>query len=259
MVVYRGRWRHVSSRAGGEGGGDSVVVLQHSVLERERPLKTARMVKVAHILLQNESDVARVVGDIAGRGVGDLANVFGDLAREFSACPSGKNGGELGWVSVGQMVAEFEDACFRSQPEEVVRCRTEYGDHIIWIQDEKMQGEIKPMSVGELSELLTCEKTADGQLELDNVQLIDVREPSEIEIAKLPGFWKVFSLSAFGEWGPNAEYLLDPDKPTIVLCHHGIRSAQVCQFLLKKNFNDLRNVTGGINAYCKIDPSVPEY
>ncbi len=70
---------------------------------------------------------------------------------------------------------------------------------------------------------------------------------------------KVFSLSSFGEWGPNAEYLLDPDKPTIVLCHHGIRSAQVCQFLLKKNFNDLRNVTGGINAYCKIDPSVPEY
>eukprot|EP00889_Picochlorum_renovo_P005366 jgi/Picre1/32396/NNA_007742.t1 len=227
--------RHVCSRAGGQEGGDSVVVLQHSVLERERALKTGRMVKVAHILLQNEGDVGRVMGDIAGIRVGDLSSVFGDLAREYSACPSGKNGESWGGFLWGRWLESLR------------------------MPDEKMQGEIKPMSVEELSELLTCERTADGQLELDTVQLIDVREPSEIDIAKLPGFWKVFSLSAFGEWGPNAEYLLDPDKTTIVLCHHGIRSAQVCQFLLKKNFNDLRNVTGGINAYCKIDPSIPEY
>jgi rhodanese-related sulfurtransferase len=48
----------------------------------------------------------------------------------------------------------------------------------------------------------------------DNVQLMDVREPNEVEKASLPGF-KVYPLSRFGEWAPTLD--LDPKKETIVM------------------------------------------
>ena len=233
-------------------------VLTHGELKQTRPLNTARMVKVSHILLGENAGVSMdtLRGMLPGDGAGEEEKkaVFGDLAREYSTCPSGRSGGDLGWVSTGAMVQEFEDACFRSIPGEFVECDTEYGHHVLYIEADREQGEVKPMSVEELSELLVNDDS------LKDVQLLDVRELSEIDMAALPGPWKVYSLSQFGEWGPNVAYMLDPDVTTVVLCHHGVRSAQVCQFLLRSHqFRDLRNVTGGIAAYARMDPGVPEY
>lgn len=261
----------VHGAAGGDPGkpqsqGDlkETVLVSHALLQRTRPLNTARMVKVSHILLTQSVDVVDMVRDRLCREANEAGSVdemkerFAALAKEYSSCPSGKNGGDLGWVSTGAMVQEFEDACFRSVPGELVECDTEYGHHVIYIEAEREQGEVKPMSVEELSQLLVTGATE--SLELDKVQLLDVREPAEVDMASLPGFWKVYSLSQFGEWGPNVAYMLDPDMTTIVLCHHGVRSAQVCQFLLRSHqFKDLRNVTGGIAAYSRMDPTIPEY
>ena len=233
-------------------------VVSHDELKQTRPLNTARMVKVSHILLGENAGASMetVRGRLPGGDAGEEEKkaVFAELARECSTCPSGRNGGDLGWVSTGAMVQEFEDACFRSIPGEFVECDTEYGHHFIYIEAEREQGEVRPMSVEELSELLANDDA------LKEVQLLDVREPAEIDMAALPGPWKVYSLSQFGEWGPNVAYMLDPDVTTIVMCHHGVRSAQVCQFLLRSHqFKDLKNITGGIAAYARMDPRVPEY
>jgi parvulin-like peptidyl-prolyl isomerase len=57
---------------------------------------------------------------------------FGELARERSDCPSGQEGGDLGWFSPGMMVPEFDDAAFAlgvGDSSEVVE--TAFGYHLI--------------------------------------------------------------------------------------------------------------------------------
>lgn len=240
---------------------------QHEAIKATNKLNTARLVKVSHILCAEDDSatLATIREALQGSRTGDPASqdtsqldTFASLAMQYSTCPSSKSKGDLGWVQVGQMVGEFEDACFRSAPGDIVECSTEYGRHFIYIEAEQAQGEVRPMSVNDLQVLLLTGEL--GDLDLGrNVQLLDVREPSEVEMSKLPGPWKLYSLSAFGTWGPEVAYMLDPDMTTVVLCHAGVRSAQVCQFLLKNQFRDLRNVTGGIAAYSSIDPNVPTY
>ena len=242
---------------------------QHEAIKATNKLNTARLVKVSHILVAEDDsatlaairEALRDSGNDAGNDAGSdasLLDTFASLAVQYSTCPSSKSQGDLGWVQVGQMVADFEDACFRSAPGDIVECSTEYGKHFIYIEAEQAQGEVQPMSVNELQVLLTTGELEDLDLGR-NVQLLDVREPSEVEMSKLPGPWKLYSLSAFGTWGPEVAFMLDPDMTTVVLCHAGVRSAQVCQFLLRNQFRDLRNVTGGIAAYSRIDPNVPTY
>lgn len=108
------------------------------------------------------------------------------------------------------------------------------------------------ISVKELGEILQTAST-------DHYQLVDVREPAEIEIAALPDF-QVLSLSQFPQWSEQIHQCLDADKTTLVLCHHGIRSAQMCQWLVSQGFTQVKNITGGIDAYSLlVDRSVPRY
>ncbi len=90
-------------------------------------------------------------------------------------------------------------------------------------------------------------------------QLIDVREPQELAVATIPGFINL-PLSEYDQWSTNIQQRLQPTVETIVLCHHGMRSAQMCAWLASQGFTDLYNVIGGIAAYSQIvDPSVPKY
>ncbi|HEY9648850.1 MAG TPA: rhodanese-like domain-containing protein [Chroococcidiopsis sp.] len=90
-------------------------------------------------------------------------------------------------------------------------------------------------------------------------QLIDVREPEELAIAHLDGFINL-PLSQFGEWSGQIQAQLDPHAETIVMCHHGMRSAQMCQWLISQGFTNVKNLAGGISAYSdQVDPSVPQY
>ncbi|TBR62004.1 rhodanese-related sulfurtransferase [Westiellopsis prolifica IICB1] len=92
-----------------------------------------------------------------------------------------------------------------------------------------------------------------------NIQLVDVREPQEVAIAHIEGFVN-FPLSQFAEWGNEIHTHLDPHAETLVLCHHGIRSAQMCQWLVNQGFTNVKNISGGIDAYSMlVDPSIPVY
>jgi len=110
------------------------------------------------------------------------------------------------------------------------------------------------MSFGVITVETLAERLAAGP----TAQLIDVREAEELAIAALDGFQR-FSLSEFGVWGPNISELLDPEQETIVLCHHGMRSAQMCGFLVSQGFTQVFNVRGGIAAFSQIDPTIPQY
>lgn len=90
-------------------------------------------------------------------------------------------------------------------------------------------------------------------------QLIDVRERSEVDLAHLPGF-AVYPLSEFEQWSEQILLDLQPETETIVICHHGMRSAQLCQWLALRGFNEVKNVAGGIDAYsCLVDSSIRRY
>lgn len=93
----------------------------------------------------------------------------------------------------------------------------------------------------------------------ERLQLIDVREPQEVAIAALERFENL-PLSDYAEWAETIAQRFDPSIETIVMCHHGMRSAQMCQWLAQQGFTHVKNLVGGIDAYaCRIDPSIPRY
>lgn len=84
--------------------------------------------------------------------------------------------------------------------------------------------------------------------------IIDVREPWEIATASIAGTVNI----PMGDI-PSRLTELDPDRETIVMCHHGVRSAQVAMYLARNGFENVINLAGGIDAWSDIDPSVPRY
>lgn len=94
---------------------------------------------------------------------------------------------------------------------------------------------------------------ADGDHE--QATLIDVREVWELNICALPGFQHIPMQQI-----PARIAELDPARQTIVLCHHGIRSRVVCQFLEQNGFTDVVNIDGGIDRWAKeVDPGLGLY
>ena len=86
-------------------------------------------------------------------------------------------------------------------------------------------------------------------------QLIDVREPHEADIAEIGG-----QLIPMGEILQHVDEIAK-DKPVIIHCRSGARSASVVQALEKQHgFTNLYNLKGGILAWAKeIDPSLATY
>ncbi len=107
---------------------------------------------------------------------------------------------------------------------------------------------------------ITVKELADRLAQADDqLQLIDVREPHEVAIAHIEGF-TVLSLSEFEQWSGKISTDFDPHAETLVICHHGMRSAQMCQWLLNNGFTNVKNIIGGIDAYAlHVDPTIPHY
>ena len=59
---------------------------------------------------------------------------------------------------------------------------------------------------------------------------------------------------------PAQVQALDADRPTVVICHHGMRSAQVAMYLQQQGFGKLFNLSGGIAAWAaQVDSAMPTY
>ena len=89
----------------------------------------------------------------------------------------------------------------------------------------------------------------------DNFTLIDVREPHEYQIARIPGA-RLIPLGELpkhlGELDPKAEYVMH--------CKTGGRSQKAVDLLKQNGFQNVLNMTGGITGWSdKVDPTVPKY
>lgn len=87
------------------------------------------------------------------------------------------------------------------------------------------------------------------------VVLLDVREASELEIARID---EAIHIPMNEVPGRLAE--LDESRPVVVICHSGARSRRVAEFLAARGFEAVFNLTGGIDAWSReIDPGIPRY
>lgn len=76
--------------------------------------------------------------------------------------------------------------------------------------------------------------------------LLDVREPWEYRICHLDDS----KLVPMGQV-PNSLDQLDPSQGIVVICHHGVRSAYVGQFLEHRGFSKVINLRGGLDAWAR--------
>ena len=89
-------------------------------------------VKASHILVSSESEAKALKSEI------DEGASFEELAKKYSKCPSGKNGGDLGYFRRGQMVKEFENAAFDTEINKISDpIKTQFGYHLIKVYDKK--------------------------------------------------------------------------------------------------------------------------
>lgn len=87
------------------------------------------------------------------------------------------------------------------------------------------------------------------------LQLLDVREPWEVAIVALPGSVHI-PLAEL----PRRLGELDPGKPLVAMCKAGGRSRRAAEFLQSKGFQQVENLSGGIDAWIEqIDPDLPSY
>lgn len=84
--------------------------------------------------------------------------------------------------------------------------------------------------------------------------VLDVREHGELQLAALPDVLHIPMREI-----PHRLGELDPDAPLVVLCHHGVRSMSVARFLADRDFDDVANLTGGIDAWSREVGGVPRY
>ncbi|MFN0087476.1 MAG: rhodanese-like domain-containing protein [Blastocatellia bacterium] len=90
----------------------------------------------------------------------------------------------------------------------------------------------------------------------ETIRLIDVREPSEFQAARIEGA-ELRPLGQIMQW---AAELGDKDQEIVLHCHHGMRSDRACQFLAAQGYTNLKNLIGGIDDWSlRVDPLVPRY
>ena len=119
--------------------------------ENREAFKEPPQVRASHILVKadpsDEESKAKArakIDSIRASVTGEInvEKAFADAARENSDCPSGRDGGDLGWFGPGQMVPEFDKAAFEMKVDEISDVvETQFGFHILRKTGEKPGGE----------------------------------------------------------------------------------------------------------------------
>ena len=89
----------------------------------------------------------------------------------------------------------------------------------------------------------------------EDLLLLDVREPTEWAICRIEGS----RLVPLGELSARVAEL-DRARPTVCICHHGIRSGHAAAALARLDFGTVYNLAGGIDRWAReVDSSMPRY
>lgn len=89
-------------------------------------------VRASHILVKTQEEALKIKEEIAA------GKSFDEAAKDYSLCPSGRNGGDLGFFGHGVMVPEFDKAAFEATQGEVTEpVQTNFGWHLILVTDKK--------------------------------------------------------------------------------------------------------------------------
>ena len=101
----------------------------------------------------------------------------------------------------------------------------------------------------------------DRLLQGETIQVVDVREHDELELARLPHPILHLPLSQSSLWMATLSEQLDRERPVAVICHSGIRSWHfACWLVEHQGFTMVWNVQGGIDAWSvEVDSTVPRY
>jgi len=118
------------------------------------------------------------------------------------------------------------------------------------------------MSAHEIPEIAVQELARKLAADEDFI-LLDVREAWELEHAMIRDpHLAVVPMSRLAQLGTTAmpEVAQNKQAEICVLCHMGVRSAEVTTWLLGQDWINVRSVAGGIEAYARlVDPSVGRY
>lgn len=113
-------------------------------------------VAASHILVDDEAKANELLAQIKEGKVS-----FEEAALQSSKCPSSRNGGSLGEFGRGQMVPEFDEACFTMEIGEIRGpVRTQFGYHLIRLDDKK---EAKPLAFSDVRESIVQQLTMEKQ------------------------------------------------------------------------------------------------
>lgn len=97
--------------------------------ENPQHFEKGATVSAKHILVKDEEKCQQILEEIAA------GKVFEEAAQQYSTCPSGQKGGDLGSFGKGQMVKEFEEAAFAAEIGQVVGpVQTQFGYHLIKVE-----------------------------------------------------------------------------------------------------------------------------
>jgi rhodanese-related sulfurtransferase len=89
----------------------------------------------------------------------------------------------------------------------------------------------------------------------DPLTVVDVREPWEVQICRLDN-----SLHIPMEEIPFRLDELNSDEEYVVVCHQGVRSAAICDWMERQGFMRVSNLAGGLDAWSRtIDPAMRRY
>lgn len=102
---------------------------------------------------------------------------------------------------------------------------------------------------------ISARELHDALLASSNYVLIDVREPHEVAICNIEGSKNM----PMSDIVTHKEQLKTEDE-IVVICHHGMRSAQVGMYLEQNGFDNITNLSGGIDAWATdVDPNMNRY
>jgi len=92
----------------------------------------------------------------------------------------------------------------------------------------------------------------------EKLALIDVREPSEFQLARIADA-ELIPMRAVPAELSRLDAQAD-DSPLIIFCHHGVRSLNVVHWLREQGVAPCQSMAGGIDRWSlEIDPAVPRY